>query len=286
MSRGTRRFVIAVMALVSVLLLVSPCVFSKPFVKIDDEGLRSIHIRADILKQDGPSGHGPKHGRVQIMVREIAPEVYSYKFMIDFKKASPNKEYNIELWVVFPEPENPEDDVLITIYGEDELGNIWHWIKLAAVLFLKIDLTPGNPNQINFYLNEALTKLGLTEDEIVMPTGMTIMTDETGNFKSIKEGIISEDDAMEYVLDLIWPFLRSYLVGLVPPQFLPDEIDFDYLGVTGVKIRGGEYSVSGGMRFIGEGDGQNPENPVDIYYTETVTIDRVWNDFIWGYGLT
>lgn len=284
MSRGTRRFVIIVMALVSVLLLVSPCVLSKPFVKIDDEGLRSFHIRADILKEGGPSGHGPKHGRVQAMVREIAPETYSYKFMIDLKKATPNKEYNIELWVDFPEPENPEDDVLITIHGQSAPGNIWYWIKLAAVLFLKIDLTPTNPNQINFYLNDALTKLGLTGDEVVIPTGKTIMTDETGNFKSIKEGIISEDDAMEYVLDLIWPFLRSYLVGLVPPGFLPEEIDFDYLGVTGVTIHGGEYSVSGGVRFIGEGGGQNPGNSVEIYYTETVTIDRVWNDFVWGYS--
>ena len=91
MKRSIKRTITVVMVLISVLLLVSPVIFARTFVKIDDEGLKNFHIRADIY-EEGSQG-GPKHGRVQAVIREVAPEVYSYKFMIDLKKATPYTEY-------------------------------------------------------------------------------------------------------------------------------------------------------------------------------------------------
>ncbi len=267
MQRNIKRTITVVMVLISVLLLLSPIVFAKVFVKIDDVGLKSLHIRADILEEGSPG----KHGRISAMIREMTEEVYSYKFMIDLKKATPNTQYIIWLYADLPE------EVVITIYGDGT--GLWPGIEWVANSY-GIDYNEES-GVIETTVGDLLSVLGFTEGTIELNTGMTFTTDDRGNFKSIKEGIITEDDAMEHALDLAWPTLRQYLSSLIPGIVPPDEIDFADLGITGLWVHGGQYSISGYVKFVG-GD---PEDPVDVYVTETVTIDRVWNDLIWDRGV-
>ena len=279
MQRNIKRTLIVVMTLITVLLLVSPVVFARPVVRIDDEGeLKGLRIKTSIIKgNDIYRLHGPNCGKVQAIITEVPGQQYTYRFSIDFKKALPETDYGISVWADLPE------EVVITIYGN---GNgLWPAIELVAY-FLEIDDNPFD-RRIEASIGEWMTAFGFTDPIIELDTGLTFKTDILGEYHNTKTGSIEEDKALEYVLDLAWPKLRTYLLSILPPgPVIPEEIDFDYLGIVGLWVHGGQFSVSGGLRII---ELEGPEGPPipdgnNNFHTVPVTIDRFWNDFKWGMG--
>ena len=261
MQRNTKRTITMIMVLISVLLLVSPIVFAKVGWRIDDVGLKSVQIRASILEDPGP---GAKHGRISASIREIEPEVYSYKFVIDLKKATPFTEYSILAWAELP-------NIKFDIYGDG--GSNWIAIEMLAG-YIGIDLAPEDDSKIE----TSLGLLGLDGFQ-EFDTNLKFTTDYRGFFKSVKSGIISENNAIEYALDFGWPTLKQYIIAEYPElaPFLPDEIDFADFGIIGVTMYGGYFTVSGGVRFIGPGGLEGDDN----YRSEDIVIDRFWKDFVW-----
>jgi hypothetical protein len=257
------------MSLICILLIISPTVFSSTSAKIDDQGLKAVQIRAGILKTGGPVGHGHKHGQVQAMVREVEPQVYSYKFMIDLKKATPNKEYTIHMWADVPEIE-------ITIYADyTSPAQNPNWFALQlAMLWLELDMDLTFNDQITINTNI----LGLTGMQTAN-LQKSFVTDHRGNYKNMKTGIIAEMDAIEYTTDLAWPHLRQYLIDNFPEypvsELLPAEIDFSIFKILGFTIPAGSYTISGGLNFVGVGG--------DSYYTETVTYTYTTSGFEWWF---
>ncbi len=267
MSRGITKTMTVIFVLISVLLLVAPGVFSNTFVQIDDVGLKGMQVRADVFKEGQISNHGPKHGRIQVIVREVETELYSFKFLVDLKKASPNTEYGVHVWADLP-------DFEFTIHGDN--SGTWKMLELFAGLpQIGIDLEPND----NTIIRTTLGLLGATKETIKHDTGMTIMTDNRGTYKNIKTGIATEDALMEYALDLIWPFLREQIVLAYPSLalFLPAEMDFASLHIIGVTMPEQYHKISGGFKFIGPGGPEGDDN----YVTETITVERLWKEFEW-----
>jgi hypothetical protein len=271
MSRGITRTITMVLVLITVFLLVSPGVFANTFVQIDDEGLKGMQIRADIYKKGQVGGTGPKHGRVQIIIREMDIEQYSLKFLLDLKKATPDTEYSICLWANLP-------DIEFTIHGDG--SNFWYLLLEPMAGSLGFDKSPGN----NDIIETSLGLLGLTQQKIEHDTGMDIMTDNRGTYKDIKTGGMTQDELMMLALNIAWPILREYAIDRYPilEAFLPEEVDFATLHIIGVTIPANQYTISGGLEFVGrDPEDPNPDNIVDEYVTETITINHYWEYFEW-----
>lgn len=256
MLRSTKGTFTLVFALVIILLLVSPMVFAKWFATIDDEGLKSLRVRADIYKGSGGEASGQKHGRVQLMINEIEPKLYSYKFQIQLRKATPSTEYEIWAWATMP-------NLVFTIYGDH--SGYWNQLEMYANV-LKLDWDK-NPNNGEITTSLATLKLNGFHE---VDTGLRYTTDNRGTINEIKSGIITETNAMEYVLDLTWPIFKNML-GI---PGLPDNVDFKYFGITAMKIHEGNYVVSGGLDLVGE-------NPDDVFCTEEITLTYDTEGFYW-----
>lgn len=272
MQRNIKRTLIVVMALITVVLLVSPAIFARPVIRIDDEDAKGLRIKASIIKgNDILRPHGPNCGKIQAIVTEVMDQQYTYRFSLDLKKAIPITDYSIWVWADLPE------EVVLTIYGDNT--GLWPAIQLFANLF-GIDDDPS-PFVIETTVGELLSFLGFTDPIVELDTGLTFTTDINGEYHNTKTGSISEIDAIDYALDLAWPKFRSYLISLgIPEGMLPEEINIDYLGVVGLWIHGGQFSVSGGFRIIGPGGPEGNNN----FHSEPLTVDRLWNDFKWGTG--
>jgi len=274
-SRGIKRKITVVMVLISVLLLVSPVVFGKWSVTIDTEGLKRLHIRADIYKENGQGGPGQKHGRVQALISEIEPgRNYSYKFMLHMRKAEPGAEYYINVSANVP-------DIKFTVYSDfdaDENPNPnWWVIEWLSLALLHIDMD----NTLNGQITTTTGLLGLAGSHEVNTT-KSFVADNHGSFKKTISGVINESNAIEYATDLGWPSFRQHIINNHPewPQLenlLPPEIDFADFGIIGLRIYGieGGYDFSGRLRFI------NAEDEDDVYCTETITANHFWKNFEW-----
>lgn len=261
MSRYINRKITAVLAIACMLLLLSPVVFATPSVKIVTEGLKSFHVRANIVEEGGVAGHGAKNGRVQILIGEIEPELYSYKFQINFRKANPNTEYELAMWCQL-------DNIGFTIFGNNE-NPTWLFIEWFANNY---DIDTDGPG--NGQITTTLGELGLTGETFDLITPETITTDERGSYKNIKSGLMTEDNAMEYVLDLIWPFFSQYIMDRIDGLVLDAEVDFVNLGIIGLLIHGGTYDFAMGGEFVNEVHGS--------YETEDIIFTHTMNDYHWG----
>ena len=272
MQRKIKKTFIVVMSVICVLLLVSPMVFAKPFVKINDQGLKSLHMRAFIIEEGSPSGHGPKHGRVQAMITEIEkilpedPVRYSYNIVLDMKKAVAGATYEMKVKFTLP-------NIVFTIYG-DESG-LWNIIEdKAGELGLDSNPLPGE-------ITVSLADLNIADNEFEMNTGKQFTCDNRGNYKETKTGVIEEMVAIDYALDLAWPFLWQYLLEEYPVYTAVINyifgVDRDFLdfGIIGVSIPPGNYEISGGVRFI------NTEDAGNIYCTETISFTYSTIGFQW-----
>jgi hypothetical protein len=252
MLKGTKGTML--IAVVLILMFVSPMVFAKWMVSLDDEGLKSLHVRADIYEDTGSGAEGQKHGRVQVLLTEIEPKLYSYKFQIHLRKATPSTEYEIHVWTYLP-------DITFSIYG-DTKNFLWKIIE-GAVAGIDQDPTAG-------VIMVNLASLGLTGEHEAY-SGMSFVTDERGSYKEIKSGVKTETEIMEYVLDLSWPIFKAEL-GL---GGLSDNVDFADFGITGVYIHpSGKhgYQISGSLSF---------ESDVDAYCTEDITYTYYTDGFLW-----
>jgi hypothetical protein len=265
------------MALITVLLLVSP-VFAKPHVKINDQGLKSLNMRAFIIEEGAPGGHGPKHGRVQALITELEkfnpedPTMYSYKFMIDLRKAEAG-EYRIHMTARLPEME-------ITIHGSG--FGIWNIIKHYAGEF-GLDDDP-DPRKIVI----SLTDLNLADRDLEMNTEKVFTVDDRGNYKNVKQNSIEEMVAIDWALDLAWPFLWDYMLQEYPEfDYIIDYVfevdrDFSHFGIIGWSIPAGDYEFSGGVRFVNTGESSDT-----VYCTEPTTFTYSTIGFEWwapGHG--
>lgn len=260
MSRGSKRKVLLALAMITTALLLSPIVFAEPFVKIETEGLKSVHIRANIIEEGTQGGQGAKNGRIQVLVGEIEPQLYSYKFQINFRKAKPNTEYEVRLWCQL-------DDITITLFGDVE-NPTWMFIEWFAGHY-NID-----QDQDSGQITTSLGALGLTEETYDLLSPETITTDERGSYKNMRSGLITEEGGMEYLLDLIWPYFRQYIMDRIPQLFLQVHVDLEDLGIIGLMIHGGTYNFEMGMDFI---DDTGPD-----YKCEDIIFSHTMNDYHWG----
>ncbi len=265
MLKSTKGMLTVLIVLISVFMLLSPAVFAKWFVDIDDEGLKSLHVRADVYRGSGGDVYGQKHGRVQFVITEIEPRLYSYKFQVHLRKAMENTKFEIIAWANMP-------NIEFTLYGDLDNPN-WWWLELIAN-----SVTPplDKDETMDGKIWTDLATLNLMGYHRVN-TGMTFTTNERGSYKNIKSGIMTETDAMEYVLDLTWPIFLDYLGlgGVFPP-----EIDFEYFSIYRFDIHAGLYTVRGGLDF--ETVEKYPGGiPIDTYSTEEITVTYDTDGFIW-----
>lgn len=272
MRKNTKRTITMVMVLISVFLLISPVILAKPMAKINDQGLKSLNMRAFIIEEDTPSGHGPKHGRAQALVNEIEkldpadPTRYSYKFTIDLRKAMPGEEYTLNVTFTLP-------DIVLTIYGDKK--GLWNLIESKAVE-LGLD---GNPEP--GVIEISLADLNIADVDFEFNTGKTFITDDRGNYKEVRTGVMEEMVAINYALDLAWPFLWQFLLqeypayaGVINYVFSVDR-DFMDFGIIGVSIPEGDYVFSGGLRII------NTQDDTNVYCTEPLTFTYSTIGFQW-----
>ncbi len=275
MQRSIKKTVIVITVLITVLLIFSSSAFSKPFVRIRLDGLKEVHIRADIIKGVNPEGGGPKHGRVQFRIKEAESLIlgeeshyYTYKFSVDLRRATENHEYEIYLWADLP-------NIKFTIYGDG--SEEWGYFEdFVNDLGLDDDHNPEN-NKIEI----SLLRLGLVGHN-EEPTGIKIMTDDRGSYKFLKTGGIAEMDAVEWAIDFGLPLLKPYLLKLFEgdPEkigminwFFNQEWDFEDFHIVRIKMWGGYYTISMGIKFIGGGS--------DNFCTEMVTFALAMGHFVW-----
>lgn len=267
MSRGIRRTVIVAMVLITVFLIFSSGAFSKTFVKIDLEGLKNVHIRADIYEETSEgsaSTHGAKHGRIQVIIREETTRIYNYKFQLSLRKAARNAEYEIRAWTDLP-------DIEITVYGDGSLN----WFFFKSIAFeMKMAQPTTDPNIIE----TSIWKLGL-EGKHEYNTGMVIMTDDHGFYRNIKAGTgIEEMSAIEWLIDFGSPILQEQLIKRYPEHtalinwFFSVDRDFEDFGIEGVMIEGGIHDISMGTRFV---------NETHAYRTEDINFQLAMSPFYW-----
>ncbi len=271
MQRSIKKTITVIVVLISVLLIFSSGAFSKTFVRIETEGLKEVHIRANIIKGLDPDDHGPKHGRVQVKIKEDVSHHYMYKFSVDLRRATDYTYYEIHLWANLP-------DIKFTIYGDG--SEEWGYIQdFALDLGIDDDHTKNNKIEIS------LLTLGLTgyNEEY---TGIDILTDGHGSYKFLKAGGIAEMDAVEWAIDFGSPYLEAYLLKVFEgdPEnqrmvtwFFSQEWDFEDFHVVSVKIHGGYYTISMGIQFIGPGGPEGDDN----YCTEDITFSLAMGDFVW-----
>lgn len=265
MSRGIRRTITVVMVLITVFIIFSSGAFSKPLVKIDTEGLKGVHIRANIIKGLDPSGHGHIHGRVQVIITEDYSRHYMYKFLIELKRAS--GPYTIQLWANMP-------NIDIIIHGDGSLN----WIILEGfAVQMGID-----KYGLDGKIDTSLERLGLMGYWDV-DTGIVITTDERGYYKNIITGEIDEMEAIEQLIDFGTPLLKEQLILRYPGHqslinwFFSIDRDFAEFGIKGVTIPGGIYTISMGARFIGPAGPGGDDN----FCTEDITFTHVMGKFEW-----
>jgi hypothetical protein len=271
MQRRPKWAIIAALSIFVVFILVSPLIFAKPFVRIDDEGLKGIQIRAKIMKgNDVITPHGPNCGKVQLVLTEVIEGQYTYRFSIDLRKAEIETEYGIWLWADF------DDDIHFTIHGDPVMPSMFAIIEWYAV-----EEGLDHDHTVNGHIVTSMETLGLMGFH-QGDTGLTLTTNAIGEYHEIRTGSMSENELMEFSLDIAWPIFKEYIEGITPLT-LGETANYADLGVWGVTIHEGEYAVTGGLRFIG------PNGPLGEgnFHTEPVTLNRQWNEFEWwapGYG--
>lgn len=282
MSRGIRKTMTVIMILLCVFVIFSSGAFSKVFVKVDLEGLKNVHIRADIYEETNGNFHPPKHGKVQFRITEEQPVMeggprqYSYKFSLDLRRATPEKPYRIWIKATLP-------NVKFTIYG-DTLDDDWLLIQWIALNRLNIDEDYAFDNKIV----SSFATLGIVGDH-ERDTGIDVWTDVHGNYRNMITGGIEEMVAIEWAIDFGSPYLKEILLSLAQSEgdkeliewFFSIDRNFDDFGITGVTMHGGVYPFKARARFVGPEDPENPGEPIDVYTTEEVSFTYAKGDFIW-----
>jgi hypothetical protein len=242
-----------------ILMLISPFVFADYSIKLDDEGLKLLHVRADIYKDSDSGAEGQKHGEVQVLLTEIGTEMCWYKFQVHLQKATPDTTYKIYVWTYLP-------DITFSISGNTS-NFIWIILEGAASEF-DLDPAPG-------VIKVNLASLGLnTEHE--EDSGFSLITDNRGTYKNtVSSGIMTKTELMEYVLDLSWQTFKAKLeLG-----GLKDTVDFEYFSITGFKLHeSGEYGYPINVALLFKSVDLAEE---DNYCTETLAYTWHTDGFEW-----
>jgi hypothetical protein len=263
MQRKVKSTLFVILAVIMVLVLISPACLGATFFKIQTEGLKSVSIRADIYK--APDHQGPKHGRIQILVREVEPQLYSYKFQIHMRKVQPNTEFTMRMWCEL-------DNIELTIYGEQ--GSFFRFLEMFANM-LGIDSDGmGDEGLGNGKITTTLADLQMLDEVYEITAPQTFITDERGSYKNIKSGLMNEDALMEYLFYMLYPRFREMLMDMDDRIWLEPEADLSDLGIIGLCIYGNTYTFTLGAEFEAA-QGQ-------CYATEDIVCTHTMNDFLWG----
>jgi hypothetical protein len=260
MKRKVKSTLFVVLAVIMVLVLISPAVLGATHFKIQTEGLKSVSVRADIYKFPDPQG--PKHGRIQILVREVEPQLYSYKFQIHMRKVQPVTEFTMRMWCQL-------SNIELTIFGDQTQGSMFPFIEMFAN-YLQIDSDGPNNGKITC----SLADLGMDQETYEMTAPETFTTDERGSYKNIKSGLMNEDAVMEYLFDLLYPHFSQMLMDRIEGLEMEPEADLSDLGIIGLCVYGNTYTFVMGAEF-NAAQGQD-------YATEDIVCEHTMGDFLWG----